>query len=40
MAAGGRGSPVAWKGHIEMRPDHGWVKDGQGEPRGGVGVPA
>ena len=36
MAAGGRGSPPgAWNGHMEMRPDHGLWKDGQGAPRGG-----
>ena len=31
MAAG-------WKGHMEMRPDHGLWKVGQGAPRGGVGA--
>lgn len=41
-AAGGRGSPPgAGKGHMEMRPDHGLWKEGQGAPRGvaGVGAP-
>ena len=29
MAAGGRASePGPWNGHMEMRPDHGWWKDG------------
>jgi len=39
MAAGGPGSPPgARKGHMEMRPDQGLLKEGQGVPRGGVGV--
>jgi len=39
MAAGEQGSPPgAWNGHMEMRPDHGLWKDGQGAPRGGGGV--
>jgi len=39
MAAGGRGSPpVVWNDHMEMRPDHGLWKDGQGAPRGVGGV--
>ena len=37
MAAGGPGSPPgARKGHMEMRPDQGLLKEGQGVPRGGV----
>ena len=38
MAASGRGSPPgAWNGHMEMCPDHGLWKEGQGAPRGGAG---
>ena len=39
MAAGGPGSPPgARKGHMEMRPDQGLLKESQGVPCGGVGV--
>ena len=39
MVAGGRGSPPgAWNGHMEIRPDHGLWKDGQGAPRGADSV--
>jgi hypothetical protein len=41
MAAGGRASePGPWNGHMEMRPDHGWWKVGQGAPCWGPGVGA
>jgi hypothetical protein len=33
MAAGGRASESGpYNGHMEMRPDHGWWKVGQGAP--------
>jgi hypothetical protein len=38
MAAGRRASePDPWNGHMEMRPDHGWWKVGQGAPCWGPG---
>jgi hypothetical protein len=41
MAAGGRVSePGPWNGHMEMRPDHGWWKVGQGAPCWGPTAPA
>jgi hypothetical protein len=40
-AAGGRASePGPWNGHMEMRPDHGLWKVGQGAPYWGPGVGA
>jgi hypothetical protein len=40
-AARGRASePGPWNGHMEMRPDHGWWKVGQGAPCWGPDVGA